>query len=168
MRRFQFAFVVLSATIGLAHAGTQAEPDGAASRAQIQRVVDTFRTAIIAKDKGALSSLFMPTGTSWMMVIGDELYQRMKTMRPGVTKIKPGSYQEFVDSIGAIHQRIEERFSNLHIDTDGAVASVYFDYVFLTDNNETNRGSETWQLVNTGDGWKISALSYSIDSAKLE
>jgi hypothetical protein len=133
MRSFQFAFVVLSATIGLAHAGTQAEPDRAASRAQIQQVVDTFRAAIIAKDKATL-----------------------------------GSYQEFVDSVGASRQRLEERFSNLHIDTDGAVASVYFDYVFLTDNNETNRGSETWQLVNTGDGWKISALSYSIDSAKLE
>jgi hypothetical protein len=168
MRSFQFALVALSATIGLAHASTQAESDSAASRAQIQQVVDTFRAAIIAKDKATLGSLFMPTGTSWTMVIGDEMYQRMKTMRPGVTKIKPGSYQEFADFVGASHRRIEERFSNLHIDTDGAVASVYFDYVFLTDNNETNRGSETWQLVNTGDGWKISALSYSIDSAKLE
>jgi hypothetical protein len=168
MRSFQFAFVALSATIGLAHAGTQAESDSGTSRAHIQQVVDIFCAAIVAKDKATLGSLFMPTGTSWTMVIGGELYRRMRTMRPGVTKIKPGSYQEFVDSVGASRQRLEERFSNLHIDTDGEVASVYFDYVFLTDNNETNRGSETWQLVNTGGGWKISALSYSIDSAKLE
>ena len=168
MRSFRLAFVALAATIGLAHAGTHAEPGSAAARAQIQQVVDTFRTAIIAKDKVTLGSLFIPTGNSWTMVIGDEMYQRMKTKRPGVPKTKPGSYQEFVDFVGASHQRLEEKFSNLHIDTDSAVASVYFDYVFLTDNNETNRGSETWQLVNTGDGWKISALSYSIDSAKLE
>jgi hypothetical protein len=62
MRSFQFAFVALSAAIGLAHAGTQAEPDRAASRAQIQQVIDTFRSAIIAKDKATLGSLFMPTG----------------------------------------------------------------------------------------------------------
>jgi hypothetical protein len=144
---FRLAFVALAATIGLAHAGTHAEPGSAAARAQIQQVVDTFRTAIIAKDKVTLGSLFMPTGNSWMMVIGDEMYQRMKTKRSDVPKIKPGRYQEFVDFIGASHQRLEEKFSNLHIDTDSTVASVYFDYVFLTDNNETNRGSETWQLV---------------------
>jgi hypothetical protein len=73
-----------------------------------------------------------------------------------------------VDFVGASHQRLEEIFSNLRIDTDGAVASVYFNYVFLSGDKEKNRGSETWQLVNTGDGWKISALSYSIDSATLE
>ncbi len=168
MGSLRLAFVALAATIGPAHAGTHAEPNSAAARAQIQQVADTFRTAIIAKDKATLGSLFMPTGNSWIMVIGDDMYRRMKAKRPGVTKIKPGSYQEFVDFVGASHQRLEEKFSNLRIDTDSAVASVYFDYVVLSDDKETNRGSETWQLVNTDDGWKISALSYSIDSATLE
>lgn len=168
MRSFLLAVVALAAIIRPAHADTHAAPDNLAARAQIQRVVEIFRTSIIAKDKSRLGSLFIPIGGSWIMVIGDEMYQRMKAKRPSVAKIKPGTYQEFVDSVGASHQRLEEIFSNLRIDTDGAVASVYFDYVFLSDDKENNRGSETWQLVNTGDGWKISALSYSIDSATLE
>jgi hypothetical protein len=168
MRSFLLAVVALAAMTRLAHADTHAAPHNSAARAQIQRVVEAFRTSIIAKDKSMLGSLFIPIGGSWIMVIGDEMYQRMKAMRPSVAKIKPGTYQEFVDSVGASHQRLEEIFSNLRIDTDGAVASVYFDYVFLSDDKEKNRGSETWQLVNTGDGWKISALSYSIDSATLE
>jgi hypothetical protein len=33
--------------------------------------------------------------------------------------------------------------------------------VFLIDGKRNNVGSETWQLVHTGDGWKISAMAYS-------
>jgi hypothetical protein len=58
---------------------------------------------------------------------------------------------------------MEEKFSNVQIATDGAVASVYFDFVFLSDGKPQNRGSETWQLINTGSGWKINALVYSIN-----
>ena len=45
--------------------------------------------------------------------------------------------------------------------TDGAIASVYFDFSFLMDGKVSNVGSETWQMVNTGEGWKISAMAYS-------
>jgi hypothetical protein len=163
MRRFWLALAVLAAMIRLAHA----EPDNLAARAQIQQVVEIFRTSIIAKDKSTLGSLFMPTGGSWIKVMDDEMYQRLKAKQPSVAKLKPGTYQDFTDFLGASHQRLEEKFSNVRINTDGAVASVYFDFVFLIDDKETNRGSETWQLVNTGDGWKINALIYSTDQAKL-
>ena len=97
----------------------------------------------------------------------DAMYQQLKAKQPSVAKLKPGTYQDFVDFLGASQQRLEEKFSNVRINTDGAVASVYFDYVFLRDDKETNRGTETWQLVNTGDGWKINAVIYSTDQAKL-
>jgi hypothetical protein len=163
MRSFCLALVVLAAMIRPAHA----EPDNLAARAQIERVVEIFRTSIIAKDKSTLGSLFMPTGGSWIKVMDDETYQQQKAKQPSVAKLKPGTYQDFADFLGASHQRLEEKFSNVGIDTDGAVASVYFHFVFLVDDKETNRGNETWQLVNTGDGWKINALIYSTDQAKL-
>jgi hypothetical protein len=163
MRSFWLALVVLATMIRLAHA----EPDSLAARAQIQRVVEIFRTSIIAKDKSTLGSLFMPTGGSWIKVMDDKMYQQLKAKQPSVAKLKPGTYQDFVDFLGASQQRLEEKFSNVRINTDGAVASVYFDYVFLRDDKETNRGTETWQLVNTGDGWKINAVIYSTDQAKL-
>jgi hypothetical protein len=163
MRSFWLALVVLAAMTRLAHA----EPDSLAARAQIQRVVEVFRTSIIAKDKSTLGNLFMPTGGSWIKVMDDAMYQQLKAKQPSVAKLKPGTYQDFVDFLGASQQRLEEKFSNVRINTDGAVASVYFDYVFLRDDKETNRGTETWQLVNTGDGWKINAVIYSTDQAKL-
>jgi hypothetical protein len=160
--------VALAATIGAAYGDSSTQPDTSAARTQVRRVIDAFRTSIISKDKATLNSLFLPPGSAWVQVAGDGIYQRMKVLRPGVPKIQPGSAAEFINSVGATPQRLEEKFSNLRIDTDGAIASVYFDYVFLKEDKEQNRGSETWQLVNTGDGWKISALSYSVDEAALE
>jgi hypothetical protein len=51
----------------------------------------------------------------------------------------------------------------VRIDTNGAVASVYFDFDFLIDGKVGNRGSETWQMVRAEEGWKISSMLYSID-----
>jgi hypothetical protein len=168
MKNFQLAFLLLAATIGVVHADAPGQSNNATGREQVQRVVDTFRASIITKDKTTLGSLFMPVGSSWVKVIGDEMYQRMKVKHPDVTKTKAGNYEDFVKFVGASPKRLEQKISNVRIDTDGAIASVYFDYVFLADDKESNRGNETWQLVNTGDGWKISALSYSVNSAAVE
>jgi hypothetical protein len=164
MRSFWLAVVVLASMTRLAHADTHAKPDNLAARAQIQRVVEIFRTAIIAKDKSTMGSLFMPSGGSWIKVIGDEVYLREKARQPSAEKLQPGNYQQFLDFLGTNQHRLEEKFLNVRIDTDGVVASVYFDYALLIDDKEHHRGSEAWQLVNTGDGWKINAMCYSVDS----
>jgi len=46
---------------------------------------------------------------------------------------------------------------------DGTIASVYFDFVFLVDGKEQNRGRETRVLVKGSDGWRIAAITYSSD-----
>jgi hypothetical protein len=49
----------------------------------------------------------------------------------------------------------------VQINSDGTIASVYFDFIFLSDGKETNHGSEAWQLVKGTDGWNIAAITYS-------
>lgn len=49
----------------------------------------------------------------------------------------------------------------LRILTDGTIAAVYFKFGFLIGGKVENRGSEAWQLLNTGDGWKMAAFTYS-------
>jgi hypothetical protein len=53
------------------------------------------------------------------------------------------------------------RCTYLQQNSDGTIASVYFDFVFLADGKETNRGSETWVLVRGTDGWRIAGMTYS-------
>ena len=147
---------------GPAHA---AAADAAASEAEtrIKLVIDSFHSAIIKKDKAALSALFLPANNSWIAVPTEQTYRVVHAKHPKARRFMPGSYTGFADFIAASPERMEEKFSNVKIETDGAVASVYFDFVFLANGRRQNRGSEAWQLINTGSGWKINALVYSID-----
>lgn len=142
-----------------------AEPGQQERRAQAKReieaIVQTFKAAIIAKDSATLKSLFLPEHNSWILVSSDEEFRQRKAKNPKLKKLEPGTYVEFAEQMGQGKERFEEKFSNLKIETDGAIASVHFDFVFLEDERVTGKGQEAWQLVKTEQGWKINAVIYS-------
>jgi hypothetical protein len=72
------------------------------------------------------------------------------------------NYRSFIEGIVANTPRSEEKFENVRIDTDGDIASVYFDYSFHADDRKSNYGKEAWHLVNTDDGWKIVSVIWSV------
>ena len=112
-------------------------------------------------DKTALEGMFVAEGGSWFEVLGEDAYRHIKAKKPDLSRVHADNHRHFAAFIGDSKQPIEEQFSNVRIQSDGAVASVYFDFVFLVDGKRNNVGSETWQLVHTGEGWKISAMAYS-------
>ncbi|MEP7186880.1 MAG: hypothetical protein ABI767_13690 [Rhodanobacter sp.] len=139
---------------------TDGGPD---AEAQIQKVIKRFQTAVIKKDRAALGDLFLPTNNSWIAVPSAATYRIVKAKHPTAPRFMPDSYAHFIDFVCKTAEPLQETFSNVRIDTDGTVASVYFDYVFLASGERANHGSEVWQLINTGNGWKINALVYSIN-----
>lgn len=169
MKKMWLASIVLVAMMALAHAdGAPVRSGDAAAQAQIQQLVDTFQAAIIARDGARLNSLFLPD-SAWFSVYDDETYRLVKAKHPEASKVMPSTYRKFTDFVSTSPKPIEEKFSHVRIETNGALATVYFDYTFLYDGKQTNDGDETWQLVNTGNGWKISAMLYSVrmDPASL-
>ncbi|HEY4145709.1 hypothetical protein [Pinirhizobacter sp.] len=152
-------FVALSFTATV-HAKDVPVDTHAADRAQIQQVVDSFKAAIIAKNGKAMSGMFL-SGGSWLMAVDKASVAKIRTRHPEAKQFVPGSYEEFAGFVGSAPRPIEEVFSNVSIQTDGIVGTVYFDYRFLVDGKATNHGAETWQLVHTDEGWKISAMLYS-------
>lgn len=93
----------------------------------------------------------------------DELsYREVKVRRPELPRIQFDNFKTFCNFVGKTDKRIEEKFSNVRIDANDTVAMVYFNYVFLVDGIPTNHGDETWQLVRTEAGWKISSMLYSV------
>lgn len=56
---------------------------------------------------------------------------------------------------------LDPQHSNVQIHTDGTIASVYLNFVFVIHGKPENQGSETWQLVKASNGWKIAAITYS-------
>lgn len=154
----------------LAHAATSSAPGAAAARTDINQLVETFKAAIIAKDGAKLDTLFVPENSSWFSALDQASLDTTRTKKPDAKRYRaePETYKGFTRFVGTTTHSIEEKFDNVRIDTDGIVGSVYFDYVFLLDGKATNHGNETWQVIRTDDGWKISAMLYSVilDPAK--
>jgi hypothetical protein len=160
MRAFFSSLLLAAACLaGPAHA---ADNPHAADVAAINQVVEQFKAAIIAHDGKALGSLFLQDHDSWLSVADEPTWAAVKARHPDARKVRPDSWKKFANFIQTAPKPVEERFYNVHIDTNGAVASVWFDFDFLIDGQVTNRGSETWQLVPAEDGWKISSMLFSM------
>ncbi len=162
MKYLKLIAVILAVGIHSAHAGAPSPSGNAEAVKQIEQIVQSFQSAIINKDAKTLGALFLPKDNSWMTVLSDDSYAEIKQKHPNAHKANPGAYKQFVDFVGSSTKPIEEKFSNVRIDTNGSIASVYFDFVFLDDGAVNNRGSEAWHLVKTDDGWKISSMIYSV------
>jgi len=130
--------------------------------AAIRQVVQQFQAAIVAHDGKSLGALFMQDHDSWLSVLDTPTYAKVKARNPTAPKVMRSTWQKFAEYIQTSPKPIEERFYNVRIDTNGAVGSVYFDFDFLADGKITNRGAESWQMVRTEEGWKISSMLYSV------
>lgn len=170
MKTWIASMLVIAALGSSASTFAAAKPANNEPQAQIQQLIERFQTAVIKKDRAALGKLFLPTDNSWIAVPSAATYRIVKAKHPEARRFMPDSFAHFIDFVCKTAEPLQETFSNVRIDTDGTVASVYFDYVFLASGKSANHGSEVWQLIDTGDGWKINALVYSInlDAAQVK
>ena len=127
----------------------------------VQHVLDAYHSAVLAHDGARLASLFLPQGSIWINVLSDEAYARVKAKSPNAARVRDGSYTDFAKLVSTSKASLDPTHTNMTIHTDGTVASVYFDFIFLVDGKETNRGSETWVLVKADGGWRIADITYS-------
>ena len=130
-------------------------------KAEINKVIASFQSALRQHDVKAIDQLFLPDSDAWVTTLGDGTLKTMREKHPEAPHYKVGKRQSFLDFVGSTKSPIEENFHDVRIDTDGSVASVYFTFEFLMDGKVQNRGAETWQLAKTDDGWKIAAMLYS-------
>jgi hypothetical protein len=127
----------------------------------IQRVMDSYHEAVVTHDGARLARLFIPESSVWLNVLSDDAYARAKAKSPDAKKIRVGSFKDFAELVSHTKANFDPRHTRVQINSDGTIASVYFDFIFLSDGKETNHGSETWQLVKGTDGWNIAAITYS-------
>ena len=100
----------------------------------------------------------------WLNVLSDDTYARAKAKSPDAQKIRVGSYTEFAKMVSTSKASFSPTHTHLQENSDGTIASLYFDFIFLADGKPTNRGSETWILVKGGQGWSIAAITFSSKS----
>lgn len=149
--------------------GTVATASSAASNvAAIRAVVEAFRVSILTKDKPKYMSLFFssrPEAIGWQAVVDDAKLAAIQRERPQAIKARPipgNNFVALIDSVVASTSIEEEKIANVTVDTDGEVASVAFDYEYVSSGKVSNWGKELWQLVRTEQGWKIFSVVYTI------
>lgn len=147
---------------GMLHLGCTAATTQAESVREIEQLVQQFRRNIVDKDGAALGALFLPENNSWLTVLDDREFAAARAKRPDMPRVRPSNYKGFVKFIGESKLPVEEKFYNVQIHTNGYIGTVYFDFDFLEDGKVTNRGAESWHVVRTEQGWKISSMVFSI------
>ena len=146
---------------------------GSSGNQEIRAIIKAFDESIQNKDKEQFLSLFIEKGTSWVGAFSEksmvartaavEKFNKENNKNIVSKRIFVSSPQEFIESIISKETSSREEFSNIKIHSDSNIATVYFDYVFYKDNKKQNWGSESWQLVQTINGWKIQAVSFSLN-----
>ncbi len=136
-------------------------PNPAADTVDVKHVIDAYHQALVTHDGARLASLFLAQGGMWLNVLSDEAFALQKAKNPAASKVRVGSYVDFAKQVSTARVSFNPTHTNLQENSDGTIASVYFDFVFLADGKETNRGSETWVLVKESDGWRIAGMTYS-------
>lgn len=140
----------------------------AADKQQIEAIVEAFRVAIIDKDPESFMKLFLHEDITWSGVMTDGSLARINAEIKDPNAPRPMKYfnskpRKFIERIAKNPARLEETFDTVHIDSDGDVAQVWFDYAFVEDGHKNNWGKESWQMVRTASGWKIAAVIWSME-----
>lgn len=148
-------------------AEVQGTAGSARATAEIEQLMGRYHQAVASHDSARMSSMFVDNGSTWFNVLSDTAYARARAKNPAASKVRHSSFQEFAKFLASSHAALDPRHSNVRILTDGTIASVYFNFVFLIDGKPENQGSETWQLIKGSDGWKIAAITYSSNPAAL-
>lgn len=139
----------------------------AQAREDIGKVIEEFRLSIITRDKPRFLKLFPEGGrVAWQDAISDANLHSMRKKKPDAKKVHidpADSHVSFIDNIVSKQAGSEETFDDIRIETDGDIASVMFDYTFLSNGKAGNHGKEAWHLVRTDDGWKIVSVIWSMN-----
>ena len=127
----------------------------------VEHLMDEYHTAVVNHDGARLAKLFVPAGSSWFNVLSDTGYALVEAKAPNAVKVRASTVESFIQFVSTSKAKLDPQHGPVSIKTDGAIASVYFDFNFVIDGKVQNKGSESWQLVTYADGWRIASIIYS-------
>jgi hypothetical protein len=140
-----------------AYTDAQAEHD-------LNKLVETFRTAIIRKDKAAFLDLFADAPIKWQPVDSDARLAQSRSAGRSVAKVVSDPANgplSFIDNIVGSSDGHEETFENIQIQNDNDIASITFDFSYRVNGKPITVGKESWHVVRSDEGWKIISVIYS-------
>lgn len=127
-----------------------ASAEDIAEEKNVVAVVQKLFDAMAAHDAEAARAVTIPDG-------------RVMAVR-GTGKPSNISLEEFAARLSTAKQKYLERMWNPKVLLRGGIAQVWADYDFHFDGKFTHCGIDSFGLIKTTDGWKISAVSYTVET----
>ncbi len=160
---------LLCAALGAPVTPLRAAPVSAAEdRERIVQVVEDVRNAIIKKDRSRYLQLFFGGAIPFIGVTTDQSLQWENANKSSKTADSEKLYttsnpKKFIDSVLRNPVRVDQTVDNLHIETDGDIAQAWFDYSFMEESYRAYSGRQSWNLVRSKEGWKITSVIWSME-----
>lgn len=122
----------------------------------IQQVIATLFEGMKTKDLSKIEPAFLPAA-------------QMQTVNasPSGATVGTNSVQDFFNRIATTPTEtiLDEQILDYQIKIDGQMASAWTPYRFYVNGAFSHCGVNSFQLINTSDGWKI---TYIIDTRRKE
>ncbi len=115
-------------------------------KAAVQKTIEDFFAGFHAQDSIKIKETVMP----------EIVMQRVSENQEGVV-LRTDSFNKFLKGIVGIpkDRNFEEKITSYHIQIDGAMANAWTGFEFWIDGKLSHCGTNSFQLMNDGTGWKI-------------
>jgi hypothetical protein len=138
------------------------------AKEEIQKVFHTYMNSVINKDSATFCSLFALDSVSFYGIADTATANVAVKQNPRFKIILKDSYRNFMHWDVSTKMKLEEKFNDVQIWNDNAIATLSFHYSFWVDGKESNWGIETWQLMFDGKAWKIMSALFSFDDERIK
>lgn len=136
---------------------TSAKVTESTSCPSLSDVIESYQTSVAQKNEQEFLNLFLSYSIPW---VGVNPAKRMGNL-PSNEGLIYGAVPGFTNWLVNSGIKFEETMTDIKINTDGNVASVFYKYEFLLDNKTYSTGYVSWSLIKTTDCWKIASKIYS-------
>jgi cyanophycinase len=131
-------------------AGTPAQPAQVRDEVDVTAVMNRLFDAMRAQDTAAIRLLAHP-----------ELRLFVPGEQHGAPALRVATLDEFIASVAAATERLDERALAPEIRVDGNLAAIWTYYDFRRGDDFSHCGYDAFHMARTGSGWRIIGLAYT-------
>lgn len=115
-------------------------------------VIQAFFDTMAAKDVEGAARIVIPEG-------------RFHSVREidGKQVTRTFTNQEFLDGLPAKQESVRERMWNPQVHIRGDIATVWTPYDFWIDGRFSHCGIDSFNLIKSGEGWKVAGGIYTVE-----
>ncbi|NND73177.1 MAG: hypothetical protein HKN43_16510 [Rhodothermales bacterium] len=123
----------------------------------VYSIVSTFFDALLTADSTLMAGILLPGGQAHAIMPTDS-----------TTRVRTSTHQQTLEQMASWTEPIVERMWDPTILVNGPLAVVWGPYDLYVGQEFSHCGVDTFTLIRSDDGWKISSIDYTIERGTCE